>query len=305
MHSNDAAAAAPTQGREGLSLLTQDRIAMRGTAALNVNRMQLDDGRTLAWAEYGDPRGVPVFYFHGGGASLIEGGCFDQDAREAGIRLIAPSRPGGLYSTPRPDMKTTDFAGDCAQLATHLGIDRFVVTGNSNGGLFTMAVAHELPDRVIAAVPINSTVPLYDPAVRPLIPFSLKAVMLFFRMFPALFIPMNNLALKISRDKLFPKTVEYDIAQIYVDNLLAITQQSMLPEIGFMNRRWDFDHRVIRCPVSILYGVEDLGSCYGPTWASELPDGQFIPIPDGHLPIAPVARRILISTWLASSHRHA
>lgn len=266
---------------------------------LDVARMQLDDGRTLAWAEYGDPRGVPVFYFHGGGASLIEGGCFDQDAREAGIRLVAPSRPGGLHSTPRPGMKATDFASDCAQLATHLGIERFVVTGNSNGGLFTMAVAHQLPDRVIAAVPINSTVPLYDPAVWPLVPWSLKAAMLFFRAFPRSFVPMNRMAVKSRPDKLLPKLAEPHIAQIYVDNLMAITQESLLPEIGFMNRRWDFDHRAIRCPVRILYGVEDLGGCYGPRWAAELPDAQFISMPDGHLPIAPAARKILVSTWLS------
>ncbi|WP_289271886.1 alpha/beta fold hydrolase [Solimonas sp. SE-A11] len=270
---------------------------MSNTAAPRVNRMQLADGRTLAWAEYGDPRGVPVFYFHGGGASLIEGGCFDRDARDAGIRLVAPSRPGGLHSSPRPVMRSTDFASDCAQLATRLGIDKFVVTGNSNGGLFTMAVAHQLPDRVIAAVPINSTVPLYDPDVWPLVPWSLKAAMLFFRTFPSVFVPMNRFAVKSRPDRFLPKAAEAEIAQIYFDNLMAITQDSMRPEIGFMNRRWDFDHRAIRCPVRILYGVEDLGTCYGPRWASELPDGQFMAIPDGHLPIAPEPRRILAATW--------
>ena len=276
---------------------------MRSSEAKNIDRMSLGDGRTLAWAEYGDPRGVPVFYFHGGGASLIEGACFDRDARDAGIRLVAPSRPGCLHSSPRPGMQPTDFAEDCAQLATHLGIDRFVVTGNSNGGLFTMAVAHQLPDRVIGAVPVNATVPLYDPTVWPLVPLPLKAVMLFFRAFPRLFVPMNRWAVKVGRDRLFPKDAEPQVAQIYLDNLMRISQESMRPEIGFMNRRWNFDHRAIRCPVRILYGVEDAGRFYGPRWAAELPDAQFIAIPDAHLPIAPAARRILISTWLSLSAR--
>lgn len=269
---------------------------------LDVQRMQLADGRTLAWAEYGDPRGVPVFYFHGGGASLVEGACFDRDTRDAGVRLIAPSRPGALHSTPRPGMKATAFAADVAELATHLGIDRFVVTGNSNGGLFTMAVALALPDRVIGAAPVNSTVPLYDPAVWPLVPWSLKAVMLVFRMFPRLFVPLNRMAVKTRKDQLFPKAAEPHVTQIYLDNLETVTQETMLPEIGYMNRRWDFDHRAIRCPVRILYGVEDLGTCYGPRWAAELPDAQFVAIPDGHLPIAPEARRILVSTWLSLSN---
>lgn len=276
-------------------------VTIESAHTINVQRLRLQDGRTLAWAEYGDPQGVPIFYFHGGGASLIEAGCFDRDARDGGIRLIAPSRPGGLHSTPKPGMQPTDFAPDCAALATHLGIDKFVVTGNSNGGLFTMAVAHQLPDRVIAAVPINATIPLYDPAVWSLVPLRVKAAMLFFRAFPRLFVPMNNLALKHAKEKLFPKTAEPEIVQVYVDNLIAVTQESLLPEIGYMNRRWDFDHRAIRCPVRILYGVEDLGSCYGPRWAAELPNAEFIAIPDSHVPIAPAARRILISTWLSVS----
>lgn len=276
---------------------------MNAVATPQVNRMRLADGRTLAWAEYGDPRGVPVFYFHGGGASFIEAGCFHREAQDSGIRLVAPSRPGGLHSSPRPGMKTTDFASDCVELADQLGIGRFVVTGNSNGGLFTMAVAHQLPDRVIGAVPINSTVPLYHPAVWPVAPWPLKAVMLFYRAFPRLFIPTVTQALKHAKNRMFPADAEPEVVQIYCDNVMSASQQSMLPEIGFMNRRWDFDHRAIRCPVRMLYGRQDTGCRYGPHWAAALPDARFMEIPDGHVPIAPGTRRILAATWLSLSER--
>ena len=29
------------------------------------NTIQLKDGRTLGYAEYGDPKGKPIFFFHG------------------------------------------------------------------------------------------------------------------------------------------------------------------------------------------------------------------------------------------------
>ena len=127
--------------------------------------------------------------------------------------------------------------------------------------------------------------------------------MLFFRAFPRAFVPFAKTALKTSRGKLFPKDAEPEIVQIYIDNITTLSQESLLPEGAFMHRRWDFDHREIRCPVRILYGVEDYGTCYGPRWAAVLPDGQFIALPDGHVPIAPAARRILSSTWRYLSTR--
>ena len=45
------------------------------------------DGRTLAYSEYGDPIGHPVFYAHGGPGSRIEGQMYDKKAAEYGFRL--------------------------------------------------------------------------------------------------------------------------------------------------------------------------------------------------------------------------
>jgi hypothetical protein len=49
--------------------------------------------------------------------------------------------------------------------------------------------------------------------------------------------------------------------------------------------------------VRILYGESDGSRYLGDTWARELPNGQHITLPGGHLPIAPAARRILAATW--------
>jgi len=39
--------------------------------------IQLPDGRTLGYAEFGDPEGVPVFYIHGLPVSQLEAQLID------------------------------------------------------------------------------------------------------------------------------------------------------------------------------------------------------------------------------------
>ena len=56
--------------------------------------MKLPDGRRLAWAEYGDPEGSPLFFHHGIPSSRLVAGPLDGAARRSGVRLIAPDRPG-------------------------------------------------------------------------------------------------------------------------------------------------------------------------------------------------------------------
>ena len=53
----------------------------------------LKDGRILAYKEYGQAGGHPVFYAHGGPGSRLEGAIFDEKAAEYGFRLIATDRP--------------------------------------------------------------------------------------------------------------------------------------------------------------------------------------------------------------------
>ena len=52
------------------------------------------DGGTLAWDEYGDPQGRPVFYFHGWPSSRLQGSLLHGPALRHGLRVICPDRPG-------------------------------------------------------------------------------------------------------------------------------------------------------------------------------------------------------------------
>ena len=61
--------------------------------------LRLADGRQLAWAEWGDPRGSPVVFLHPSPGSRML--CPDVHATaRAGVRLITVDRPGYGGSDP-------------------------------------------------------------------------------------------------------------------------------------------------------------------------------------------------------------
>jgi pimeloyl-ACP methyl ester carboxylesterase len=113
--------------------------------------IQLSDGRTLAYLDIGDPEGRPLFYFHGGPGSRLEGLLFDKLNQQLGIRMIAPDRPGFGLSDFQEDRTYLDWPDDVCELADQLGIDRFAVLGWSSGGPHAAAVAHGIPQRLAVA----------------------------------------------------------------------------------------------------------------------------------------------------------
>jgi pimeloyl-ACP methyl ester carboxylesterase len=112
--------------------------------------VRLPDGRLLGFAEYGDPRGVPVFGMHGTPGSRLMFAIADAAAREAGVRLIAPERPGFGISSHHRGRTLASYAADIAAFADALGIARFAVAGISGGGPYAAACAALLPERVTA-----------------------------------------------------------------------------------------------------------------------------------------------------------
>lgn len=123
---------------------------------------KLFDGRTLAYAEYGDPKGTPVFFFHGTPGSRLFHPPDDVTTR-LGVRLICTDRPGYGDSTFQPNRVLLDWGTDIAQLADHLGFDKFAVVGHSGGGPHTLACAYALPERVKAAAVIAGAGPVDAP----------------------------------------------------------------------------------------------------------------------------------------------
>ena len=111
----------------------------------------LTDGRRLGYAEFGDPEGTPIFFFHGGPGSRLTGELLAAAARAVGIRLIALDRPGFGLSSFQPGRSRAEWPSDVLELADVLDIDRFLTAGWSAGGPYALACAAAAPDRVRAA----------------------------------------------------------------------------------------------------------------------------------------------------------
>jgi len=117
------------------------------------------DGRTLAFAEWGDPSGQPVFALHGTPGCRLDRHPDDDLVRSAGARVISYDRPGYGGSDRHRGRAVADAPGDVAAIADHLGIGRFSVYGVSGGGPHALAVAALMGDRVIRAACIVGVAP--------------------------------------------------------------------------------------------------------------------------------------------------
>ncbi|KAK8023408.1 hypothetical protein PG991_006647 [Apiospora marii] len=135
----------PGLQRQHQPATTTYRLASKVALPEPYETMTLPDGRTLSWAETGDPYGDPLFYFHGMPGSRLEAFDFEGVARRLGIRFIAPDRPGFGRSTFYSDRVVTDWPHDVQNLAHHLGIDRYAVLGCSGGGPYALACARVIP----------------------------------------------------------------------------------------------------------------------------------------------------------------
>lgn len=116
--------------------------------------VRLRDGRNLGYAEYGNPNGRPLIFFHGTPGSRLFS-LPQWDDSNGPLRIIVPERPGMGLSDYQPGRRLLDWPEDVAQLADHLELDRFAVAGVSGGGPHALVCAYKLPERVVVAVSLS------------------------------------------------------------------------------------------------------------------------------------------------------
>ena len=128
--------------------------------------IDLADGRSLGFVDYGPDDGTPVFWCHGGPGSRKEPNMVSAAASAMNQRVIGFDRPGYGLSTPRPGRSIESCVPDVLALADHLGIERFFIVGVSTGGAYALSTAAIAPDRVIGVVACCALTDMRDPDAR-------------------------------------------------------------------------------------------------------------------------------------------
>lgn len=124
-----------------------------------MENLSVNHNHQIAWNEYGAPDGEPVFYFHGTPGSQLEAFPADQAARDLGIRLICPERPGYGDSASQIDFSLLDWPNALTQLADKLKLNNFSILAYSAGGPYALACAHEIPEHIKHITLVGCTAP--------------------------------------------------------------------------------------------------------------------------------------------------
>jgi len=289
-------------GRGALSEPARWRHRLRSVNHEGGRTIQLRDGRRLGYAEWGDPGGQPLVYFHSWPGSRVEGRFGDQAATAGGVRLIALDRPGMGLSDFQPHRTFVDWPDDVVQVAAALRLDRFAVLGISGGGPYAAVCAWKLPQRVTRAGIVSGLGPLAVPGVTAAMG---QGNQLLFRVVgraPVLRrVLMGMMALSAPRrpdrilerglvaavDKRFLDRPE--VRQILVESLSEAFRSGSRGsawELGLYARPWGFRLEDIEVPVHVWHGEQDANApvAMGRYLARAIPDcrATFYPA-EGHL----------------------
>jgi len=107
-----------------------------------------ENGEQVAFSEYGDTRGEPVMFCHGWPSSRLMAQFTHDAARELGVRIISPDRPGIADSSFVTGRKLLDWAPLVSELANFLKLEKFRVLGISGGAPYAYTLAWAMPERV-------------------------------------------------------------------------------------------------------------------------------------------------------------
>src|SRR6266576_1753589 len=105
------------------------------------------DGSAIAVEVAGAQDGRPVLFCHGLADSRLSAQLFGPAARELGLRLLAPDRPGIGRTGPRGLGRLADWAEDAALVLDAAAAGPAALLGISAGGPFAAACAARLGGR--------------------------------------------------------------------------------------------------------------------------------------------------------------
>jgi pimeloyl-ACP methyl ester carboxylesterase len=107
------------------------------------------DGRTVAYAAWGDPGGRPLLQIHGTPGSRLSRSPHPDAYVRAGVQVVTFDRPGYGLSTPQRDRTILSAVDDGLAVADALGWERFSVLGISGGGPHALGFGVRAPGRIV------------------------------------------------------------------------------------------------------------------------------------------------------------
>ncbi len=260
----------------------------------NLKKLRLEDGRILAYREYGDPAGFPILYNHGGLHSGRDVETAHKDALRIGVRIIAPNRPGIGPSTKVPGRKINDWPKDVGQLMDFLKVDHFHVLGWAMGGPYALACGAEFSGRVRSVTVIAGALPLDNEENLRQLNGSDRTftrvcrecpgrAAFTFRMLRWLAILMPKSFLHIATQDFSPPD-ESVIHRISVSRFCAwyieATQQigGTVEEYIAWSRPWEFSLKDIFAPVTVYWAPSDqmIPEAWATKIAEEVPRGTYL-----------------------------
>ena len=195
----------------------------------------LKDGRKLGYAEFGDPEGKPVFYFHGWLGGRLDFYVNVLYNKQVNCHIISLDRPGIGLSDYKNNRKIIDWPDDVVELADHLGIDKFYVLGMSGGGPYVAACAYKIPDRLLSAGIIGGMGPYED--VKKLLKNPNRTLFALFSKFPFLIkvimYPMWNRFIKMKFDKKAIKRLKRQAIRLPIPDKKIFDNQVFLEYLLF------------------------------------------------------------------------
>lgn len=134
-------------------------------------RFYLPNGRRLGFAEYGDPAGEVVLWFHGTPGGRRQFPMVGRRTAESlGLRVVTVERPGTHLSDPHRYETVAQWATDMGFVADALGAQRLAVIGLSGGGPYALAcgAVPPLAGRVAAVGVLGGVTPTVGPEACPI-----------------------------------------------------------------------------------------------------------------------------------------
>ena len=244
-------------------------------------RLTLQDGRTLAWKEYGPADGRPVLLFQGTPGSRYSRHPHEDVYEHLGARVLVFDRPGYGASSRLPGRGIGVVADDAAELLDQLGLDVVHAGGGSGGGAHVLAFAANHPDRVRAASVVVGATELEEEDVAGLIPINRDAWYAAREGWQALHALLAPLREEVLADPLagFKALMESapesdravmedpDWQRVLVESVTEAFRpgvEGWVDEGMALTLGWDFDVADVRCTVTWWHGDNDANAPIAP-----------------------------------------